>query len=72
VPSITEYQVRQTATGAEVDVVRTGPVDPGELASTLEAALARAGLPAPAVVVHAVARIPRPVSGKLKRFIALA
>ena len=71
-PSITEYQVRQTATGAEVDVVRTGPVDLEGLARVLEAALARAGLPAPVVVVRAVDRIPRPVSGKLKRFVAFA
>jgi phenylacetate-coenzyme A ligase PaaK-like adenylate-forming protein len=72
VASIVEYQVRQTPVGAEVDVVRTGPADLERLARALEAGLARAGLRSPTVVVRDVPHIPRPVSGKLKRFVALA
>lgn len=72
VASIVEYQVRQTAAGAEVDVVRTGPADLDALARALEAGLAKAGVRSPVVTVRDVARIPRPASGKLKRFVAFS
>jgi phenylacetate-CoA ligase len=72
VPAIVEYQVRQTANGAEVDVIRSGAADLDALARAMEAALAKAGVEQPAVTVREVARIPRPVSGKLKRFVALS
>jgi phenylacetate-CoA ligase len=70
-PGIVEYQVRQTANGAEVDVVRSGPADLDRIARDLEAALAKAGVQGPAVTVREVSRIARPASGKLKRFVPL-
>ncbi|MGH7630843.1 MAG: phenylacetate--CoA ligase family protein [Gemmatimonadales bacterium] len=70
-PGIVEYQVRQTARGAEVDVVRSGPADLDALAREIGAKLAKAGVPSPAVTVREVSRIARPAGGKLKRFVPL-
>ena len=72
VPAIVEYQVRQTARGADVLVVQRGEADLDRLVRETEAALARIGVSAPAVTMRPVDRIERPVSGKLKRFVALA
>ena len=69
-PRISEYQVRQTAGGAEVQVV--GNSDPAALATSLVAALRPYGLPHADIIVTPVARIARHASsGKLKRFVAL-
>jgi phenylacetate-coenzyme A ligase PaaK-like adenylate-forming protein len=68
---IVEYQVRQTAAGARVAVRTTGPCATDELAADIAAGLAAAGLPAPEVEVDLVAGFPRPVSGKLIRFLPL-
>lgn len=70
-PEITEYQVRQTASGADVDVHAVGPCATGELAADIAAALAGVGVPDPQVEVHAVERLERPASGKLLRFVSL-
>jgi phenylacetate-coenzyme A ligase PaaK-like adenylate-forming protein len=70
-PAIVEYQVRQTATGAEVYVVARGVFDAGGLALKVRDALARVGVPAPEVSVRAVDAIPRLATGKLKRFVPL-
>jgi phenylacetate-CoA ligase len=70
-PRISEYQVTQTATGA--DILAVGSPDVDALATALVAELRRYGLPQPTVEIRVVARIPRHhATGKLKRFIALS
>ncbi len=71
-PAVIEYQVRQTATGAEVDVVGRSVPDIGVLRRALEERLAGVGLSAPEVVVRRVERIDRQGTGKLKRFVPLS
>ena len=66
---IVEYQVRQTAGGALVDVRCSGHVDLASLRDALVRDLTKAGLSSPEVEVTPVERIERPRSGKLKRFI---
>jgi phenylacetate-coenzyme A ligase PaaK-like adenylate-forming protein len=69
-PRVSEYQVVQTAAGAEILTVGRPDVD--ALSAAVIAALSRCGLPDPTVAIRAVDRIPRhQASGKLKRFIAL-
>jgi phenylacetate-coenzyme A ligase PaaK-like adenylate-forming protein len=69
-PHVSEYQVKQTAKGA--DIVTVGRPDVDTLATSVAAALRRCGLPNPTVHIRVVDRIPRnQASGKLKRFVAL-
>ena len=69
-PRISEYQVRQTASGAHVFVV--GNPDPAVLGASLAAALRPFGLPDAEITVTPVDRIERNAStGKLKRFVGL-
>jgi phenylacetate-coenzyme A ligase PaaK-like adenylate-forming protein len=69
-PAISEYQVRQTVTGAEVSVV--GAPDLAAVSASLADSLRRQGLTNPEVRVCAVDEIDRhAATGKLKRFIAL-
>ena len=68
-PRVSEYQVTQTATGA--DILAVGRPDVGMLAAAVQAALQRCGLADATVSIRVVDRIPRQASGKLKRFIAL-
>ncbi|WP_238006146.1 hypothetical protein KZZ52_51610 [Dactylosporangium sp. AC04546] len=69
-PLISEYQVRQTAGGADVLVV--GSPEVSAVAAALAAALSPYGLSDPRISVSTVEQIPRHAStGKLKRFIAL-
>lgn len=69
-PHISEYQVMQTATGA--DILTVGRPNIGSLTASMVAALHRCGLPNPRIGIRVVDRIPRhQASGKLKRFIAL-
>jgi phenylacetate-coenzyme A ligase PaaK-like adenylate-forming protein len=69
-PAISEYQVRQTTTGAEVLLVGAPAV--GEVAGSLTASLRRYGLPDPKLGVRQVTQIERHAStGKLKRFVPL-
>ncbi len=69
-PRVSEYQVVQTATGA--DILAVGRPDVDALRASVVGALRRCGLPHPTVAIRAVDRIPRhQASGKLKRFIAL-
>ena len=67
-PRISEYQVTQTATGA--DILTVGRPDVGMLVAAVTAALERCGLTDARVSISIVDRIPRQASGKLKRFIA--
>jgi phenylacetate-coenzyme A ligase PaaK-like adenylate-forming protein len=70
-PLISEYQVRQTAGGAEVLVV--GSPDVSAVAAALVSALRPFGLTNPQINVRVVDQIPRhAATGKLKRFIALS
>jgi phenylacetate-CoA ligase len=70
-PRISEYQVTQTAAGA--DILTVGHPDIDGLTVGVVAALRRCGLPDPEVEIQVVDRIPRQqASGKLKRFIALS
>ncbi|MEV8515501.1 hypothetical protein [Dactylosporangium sp. NPDC051484] len=69
-PLISQYQVRQTAGGADVLVV--GSPDVSAVAAALVASLSPYGLSNPEISVSTVEQIPRHAStGKLKRFIAL-
>lgn len=69
-PSISEYQVLQTARGAEVRVI--GSPNVAGVTSALASSLRPYGLSDPELSVIVVERIPRHAStGKLKRFIAL-
>lgn len=70
-PRVSEYQVMQTAGGA--DIVAVGAPDVDTLAQSLIAALRRHGLADPHISIRAVERIERHRStGKLRRFVPLA
>ena len=66
---LVEYQVRQTARGADIFAVTSGAVDTGAVASRIEHALRDLGLPAPEVTLVLVDAVDRLPSGKLKRFV---
>jgi phenylacetate-CoA ligase len=69
-PDVLDYQVRQTARGAAVQVLLERGTSVAGLREQLCAALARAGLADPEVTVEAVATLPRnPETGKLRRVI---
>jgi phenylacetate-CoA ligase len=68
-PVISEYQVRQTAAGAEIAVCADGAVDNAALCRKLEQALGGSGCPDPHVTVTIVEEIPRLATGKVKRFL---
>jgi phenylacetate-coenzyme A ligase PaaK-like adenylate-forming protein len=68
-PLISEYQVHQTADGADVLVV--GSPDVSAVAEALVSSLGRFGLSNPDINVRVVTQIPRhAATGKLQRFIA--
>jgi phenylacetate-CoA ligase len=69
--AISEYQIKQTPTGAQVTICATGRVDTDEIASEIASALGRSGIPQPFVLIQPAADIPRLATGKLKRFIPL-
>lgn len=68
---IVEYQVRQTARGADVRVRLQGALDIARIAATLRAALGDLGLGDAEVTITPVATLPRQESGKLRRFVPL-
>ncbi|MCH9735175.1 MAG: phenylacetate--CoA ligase family protein [Actinomycetia bacterium] len=69
-PRISEYQVRQTAGGAEILAVGNPDVD--HLTSSMIDALAKHGLNDPDVQIQLVQNLPRQqASGKLRRFVPL-
>ena len=71
IPSIVEYQVRQTESGVDVDVVARGDVDLAELASAIGDRLRHAGLARPRVTVGVVEALARhPQTGKIRRFVS--
>jgi phenylacetate-coenzyme A ligase PaaK-like adenylate-forming protein len=71
-PSIREYQVRQTPRGAEVDVVSQGDVDVEALGGTLAQRLRALGLDGAHVTCRRVVAIQRQSTGKLKRFVPVS
>jgi phenylacetate-CoA ligase len=69
-PRVSEYQVTQTATGADIVVV--GAPDTGALTASLMAVLRRHGLPEPTIRIRVTDTLRRhQASGKLRRFIPL-
>jgi phenylacetate-CoA ligase len=72
-PEVADYQVRQTRTGIEADIIAAGSASPEALRRRLAEALARGGLSQPDVTVRIAADLPRCVgSGKLRRFVPLS
>lgn len=72
-PDVTDYQVRQTPQGADIDVVTTGAsVEVDDLAERISRALADAGLDPARVDVEVVDALHRhPETGKVRRFVPL-
>lgn len=72
-PEVADYQVRQTRSGIDVDIIAAGTAGPEALRSQLAAALAGAGLSDPSVTVRIAGDLARnPHSGKVQRFVPLA
>jgi phenylacetate-coenzyme A ligase PaaK-like adenylate-forming protein len=72
-PEVADYQVRQTRTGIEADIIAAGSASPEALRRRLAEALARGGLSQPDVTVRIAADLPRCAgSGKLRRFVPLS
>jgi phenylacetate-CoA ligase len=72
-PEVVDYQVRQTRTGIEADVIAAGGVSGEALRRRLAEALARSGLSQPDVTVRLTGDLVRsPGSDKLRRFVPLA
>jgi phenylacetate-CoA ligase len=71
-PALTEYQVNQTADGAELLLCHDAPLDAEGLAAGVAAALADAGFADARVSARTVSSIARLPSGKVKRFVPLA
>ena len=70
--AVTEYQVRQTARGAEILLRAHAPVDRERLGRDAADALRRLGVREPAVETRTVAELPRLATGKLTRFVPLS
>jgi len=71
-PHISEYQVRQTGTGADIFVVAHGAMDLPGLTRALQSSLAQAGLANALVALTVVSEIPRHAeTNKLVRFVPL-
>jgi phenylacetate-CoA ligase len=69
--TITEYQVRQTAHGAEILIRASRGVDTTGVERRLADGLAALGINQPEVTTRLVQEIPRLATGKLRRFVAL-
>jgi hypothetical protein len=70
-PGLTEYQVNQTADGAEILLCHDLRLDTEALSAGVAAALASAGFPDARVTARTVSSIPRLGSGKVRRFVPL-
>ena len=71
VPEVVEYQVRQTARGADVDVRLAGSVEVDGLRVALSTHLHEAGLADPEVSLQVVTHGDRTAAGKQRRFVPL-
>jgi phenylacetate-coenzyme A ligase PaaK-like adenylate-forming protein len=69
---ITEYQVVQTATGADVVIVGDPSLSCDQIAEDLSNGLRSAGLAHPLVTVRLADRLERLPSGKVRRFVPLS
>ena len=69
--AVTEYQVRQTAAGAQLLLQASESFDAQSLERQLAAKLARLGCSRPTITTTLVEQIPRLSTGKLKRFVPL-
>jgi phenylacetate-CoA ligase len=68
---VREYQVRQTARGADITVVADPGLDEAALAAAVEQSLRQAGVTEPHVTIGRAAMIARDrLTGKVRRFIA--
>lgn len=67
--NVLEYQVRQTITGATVDVCAQGSFDVDGLCSEMVSALRCVGIPQATVTVRVVPGLRRQETGKLRRFV---
>lgn len=70
--SIVEYQVRQTARGAEIAIRCRGEVGLSRLRRGLVDDLVRVGVSEPEITIRQVDNLERQATGKLKRFVPLA
>ena len=68
-PGIVNWQIRQTARGADVLVEQAGDADLPGLRERLQSALGEAGLDGAEVAVRAVEKIERTRGGKVRRFV---
>ena len=71
-PALTEYQVNQTADGAEILLCHEQPLDSEALSANVVAALAGAGFENARVRARTVESVQRLESGKLRRFVPLS
>jgi phenylacetate-coenzyme A ligase PaaK-like adenylate-forming protein len=71
-PQVIEYQVRQTALGAEIDVRIDGDCNLDALTAEIAEHLEAAGLPNPALTLTQVDGIQRTSAGKHRRFVPMA
>lgn len=72
-PEVADYQVRQTRTGIEADVIAAGGASTEALRRQLAEALAHSGLSRPDVTVRVTGDLARNFgSGKLRRFVPLS
>ena len=70
-PQVREYQVRQTARGADITVVADAGLDGAALAAAVEQSLRQAGVTEPRVTISRAEAITRDRrTGKVRRFIA--
>jgi phenylacetate-CoA ligase len=71
-PDISEYQVRQTAAGAQIGIVCRGSFDVPALTRAIQRSLAGVGLPDAPISIELVAELPRHAeTNKLVRFVPL-
>jgi phenylacetate-CoA ligase len=69
--AVIAYQVRQTSSGANIDVQLIGDLRVKDLQGEIEGALRRVGLANPEITVTPVDSLDRGATGKLKRFVPL-
>jgi hypothetical protein len=69
--AVIAYQVRQTDSGANIDVQLIGDLRVKDLQGEIEGALRKVGLANPEITVTLVDSLDRGATGKLKRFVPL-
>jgi phenylacetate-CoA ligase len=69
--AVIAYQVRQTHSGANIDVQLIGELQVKDLEREIEGALQKVGLASPEITVTPVDSLGRGATGKLKRFVPL-